>query len=124
MKFGHRRSSAKTTTFARYWNGIPKLCTFSSYECRTKCWLSTEASGVSKKDIKDTVYEALKTVKLDGLGHRGVAELSGGQRQRVALARAIVFQPKILLMDEPLSAQDKKTDEKKCKLNYVNFMIV
>ena len=67
--------------------------------------------GVSKEEIKHTVNEALKTVKLDGLGHRGVAELSGGQRQRVALARAIVFQPKILLMDEPLSALDKKLRE-------------
>ncbi len=67
--------------------------------------------GIRKSDMKKTVEEALETVKLDGLGHRGVSELSGGQRQRVALARAIVFKPKILLMDEPLSALDKKLRE-------------
>ncbi|MAT88587.1 MAG: polyamine ABC transporter ATP-binding protein [Aestuariivita sp.] len=67
--------------------------------------------GVSAAETKQTVEEALDTVKLAGLGHRGVDELSGGQRQRVALARAIVFKPKILLMDEPLSALDKKLRE-------------
>lgn len=67
--------------------------------------------GVDKAEIKRSVDEALSVVKLDGLGHRRVDELSGGQRQRVALARAIVFKPQILLMDEPLSALDKKLRE-------------
>ena len=67
--------------------------------------------GVSKSETKLNVDEALNIVKLDGLGKRRVGELSGGQKQRVALARAIVFKPKILLMDEPLSALDKKLRE-------------
>ena len=67
--------------------------------------------GVGKVETSKSVEEALETVKLGGLGHRKVDELSGGQRQRVALARAIVFKPKILLMDEPLSALDKKLRE-------------
>ncbi|MBT4235505.1 MAG: ABC transporter ATP-binding protein [Marinovum sp.] len=67
--------------------------------------------GVSKSETKLNVDEALSIVKLDGLGKRRVGELSGGQKQRVALARAIVFKPKILLMDEPLSALDKKLRE-------------
>lgn len=67
--------------------------------------------GVSKAETLKSVESALVTVKLQGLGHRRVDELSGGQKQRVALARAIVFQPKILLMDEPLSALDKKLRE-------------
>jgi putative spermidine/putrescine transport system ATP-binding protein len=63
---------------------------------------------VDKAETSRRVEQALETVQLGGFGDRAVHQLSGGQRQRVALARAIVFEPRILLMDEPLSALDKK----------------
>ncbi|MBK9605603.1 MAG: ABC transporter ATP-binding protein [Betaproteobacteria bacterium] len=66
---------------------------------------------VGKTEIGERVARALDLVQLSGLGERHVDQLSGGQRQRVALARAIVFEPRILLMDEPLSALDKKLRE-------------
>lgn len=70
-----------------------------------------KVSGMSRAASQDLVEEALEMVQLGGYGKRRISELSGGQRQRVALARAVVFKPKILLMDEPLSALDKNLRE-------------
>ncbi|BBK42561.1 polyamine-transporting ATPase [Allostella vacuolata] len=67
--------------------------------------------GVARAERERRALAALETVRLGGYGERRPNQLSGGQQQRIALARAIVYQPRVLLMDEPLSALDKNLRE-------------
>jgi len=70
--------------------------------------------GLPKRDIAERVADMLAMVKLEGLGRRKPHELSGDQQLRVALARTLVKRPRVLLLDEPLAALDRKLRDQAC----------
>ena len=79
-----------------------------------------KVEGVPRAEIRERAMDALGLVKLSDFASRRPDQLSGGQRQRVALARALVKRPKVLLLDEPLSALDAKLREQ-MRLELVNL---
>jgi len=84
---------------------------FPHLDVRRNIAFGLRKSGLSKAEINTRVEEMLDLIKLPGYAERGSTQLSGGERQRIALARALIKRPKVLLLDEPLGALDKKLRE-------------
>jgi spermidine/putrescine ABC transporter ATP-binding subunit len=84
---------------------------FPHLDVRGNIAFGLRKSGLSKAEINASVKEMLDLIKLPGYEERSATQLSGGERQRIALARALIKRPKVLLLDEPLGALDKKLRE-------------
>ncbi len=84
---------------------------FPHLNVRDNIAFGLRSEGLEADEREERVARALAMIRLDGYGERRAHELSGGERQRVALARALVKRPKVLLLDEPLGALDKRLRE-------------
>ncbi|HVO01190.1 MAG TPA: ABC transporter ATP-binding protein [Candidatus Cybelea sp.] len=106
------QSMAGVPAYARPTNMVfQNYAIFPHLNVRQNIAFGLRKKGFTKAEMAARVNAALELIKMPGYGERASNQLSGGQRQRVALARALVCQPKVLLLDEPLGALDKKLRE-------------
>jgi multiple sugar transport system ATP-binding protein len=102
------RGQRRAAQGPRHRHGVPELRLYPHMNVHQNMSFGLRLRKTPKADIERRVSEAAKLLQIDHLLERRPRELSGGQRQRVALGRAIVREPKVFLMDEPLSNLDAK----------------